>query len=85
MRIVLSAVAVLAMSAGAAMAGEGRGDAFGLHLNGFLGTYVVGAPTPRSAPVAAQAPAAAPSGDTRIILMPAQSLAPHAAIRTRAG
>ena len=85
MKTILSAVAVLALSAGAAMAGEGRGDAFGLHLNGFLGTYVVGAPAPRSAPVAAQAPTAAPSGDARIVLMPAQSLAPHAVIRTRAG
>ncbi len=85
MKTILSAVAVLAMSAGAAMAGEGRGDAFGLHLNGFLGTYVVGAPAARSAPVAAQVPTATLSGDTRIILMPAQSLAPHGAIRTQAG
>lgn len=85
MRTILSAFAVLATSASAVMAGEGRGDAFGLNLNGFLGTYVVGAPTLRSAPVAAQAPTATPSEDTRIILMPTQSLALHAVIRTRAG
>lgn len=71
MKSILFAAAAVAMSAGAAMAGEGRGGPFDQHLSGFLGTYVVG-PVAQLAPrPPAPAPAAAQPRDVRIVLMPA--------------